>query len=453
MLITTSNNYLSDLDELIIACRSDVTRAYVREAVNCYRASSFRFCIVATWLAVMYDIIVKCQEMAFAGHKPSTAFLAELEKARATADPFSALKLERDLLRRATEEFELLSPVELLDLKRLYEDRNRCSHPSMVREGIPYSPTAELARAHLRNATEHLFSKEPIQGKSVIEWAMKRISSPYFPTSANEAKEFLASGPLKRPSSALLRNLVLVLVKSSVKEKPTDQIVAALGAIHLLHTDDTMNTLQGRLNDIVQHLDDRQIPNVVHLCSGFAPAWSVLSDPVRRMVKECVKGAFSSGELDVIRASLVVPELSEIAAGSMYSLSAVQLGSVLMVRDNGVVIKHVIERLGHAANYAEANDLVDRVLFPVVGEFDSSTVVKLLHAVGCQDQAFYAFRVRSLMVALVARDAVFSEEEVAAWQLIREKLSGSSDREELAQQITESLQSRAGSGLGVDSGL
>ena len=39
---------LVDLDELVLKCRSDQARAYIAEAVACYKAGAFRSCIVAT---------------------------------------------------------------------------------------------------------------------------------------------------------------------------------------------------------------------------------------------------------------------------------------------------------------------------------------------------------------------------------------------------------------------
>jgi hypothetical protein len=55
---------LGDLDELVISCRTEEARAYVSEAVACYKAGAFRACIVATWIAVVYDLLAKIRELA-----------------------------------------------------------------------------------------------------------------------------------------------------------------------------------------------------------------------------------------------------------------------------------------------------------------------------------------------------------------------------------------------------
>lgn len=48
---------LGDLDELVLRCRTEEGRKYITEAVTCYKAGAYRACIVATWVAVVYDLI------------------------------------------------------------------------------------------------------------------------------------------------------------------------------------------------------------------------------------------------------------------------------------------------------------------------------------------------------------------------------------------------------------
>lgn len=60
-------------------------------------------------------------------------------------DLIRSLKFERELIKLAKEKFELLSPIEYIDLERLQNDRNRCAHPSLTSDDQAYSPSAELA--------------------------------------------------------------------------------------------------------------------------------------------------------------------------------------------------------------------------------------------------------------------------------------------------------------------
>jgi hypothetical protein len=58
---------LTDLDELAQATRDPVSRAYVQEAIDAYRAGAYRTTIVAVWIAVIVDIIDKLRELALSG--------------------------------------------------------------------------------------------------------------------------------------------------------------------------------------------------------------------------------------------------------------------------------------------------------------------------------------------------------------------------------------------------
>ena len=76
---------LGDLDELVISCRTEEARSYVSEAVACYKAGAFRACIVAAWIAVVYDLLAKIKELALGGDLEAqriTAEVAELQPER-----------------------------------------------------------------------------------------------------------------------------------------------------------------------------------------------------------------------------------------------------------------------------------------------------------------------------------------------------------------------------------
>src|SRR4030042_449739 len=124
-------NGLADLDELILLCRDDKARSHIAEAVSCYKVGAYRQCIVATWIAVVYDIIHKLQELDLTGDRKARIKLDEYEKIWQDVDIPKALDYERQILDMARGDFELLSAIEYSDLVRIRDDRNRCAHPSM----------------------------------------------------------------------------------------------------------------------------------------------------------------------------------------------------------------------------------------------------------------------------------------------------------------------------------
>ncbi|NOJ99880.1 hypothetical protein HMI51_44315, partial [Corallococcus coralloides] len=118
--------------------------------MSSYRAGAFRAAIVSTWIAVCFDIMQKFHELAIAGDAAAGKEAEALERIRANGDVTAAMRFEKDLLNKAKSPFELVNNLEYIDLTRLYDDRNRCAHPSFVADGEAYSPPGELARLHIR---------------------------------------------------------------------------------------------------------------------------------------------------------------------------------------------------------------------------------------------------------------------------------------------------------------
>src|SRR5262245_4310446 len=72
---------LVDLDELVLMVRDLNSRAYIGEAINTYRGRAYRSALLATWIAVAYDIISKIRELELQGDANASAFVTILDNA------------------------------------------------------------------------------------------------------------------------------------------------------------------------------------------------------------------------------------------------------------------------------------------------------------------------------------------------------------------------------------
>src|SRR5690606_568784 len=113
---------------------------------------------------------------------------------------------------------ELISPLEYVDLERLQSDRHRCAHPSLADESDLYKPSAELARAHIVSAVDHVLRHPPAQGKFALDRMLAQVNSEYFSTKESDAIAAFSTGPLRRARDSLVRNFTIVLVKSAFGE-------------------------------------------------------------------------------------------------------------------------------------------------------------------------------------------------------------------------------------------
>jgi len=58
---------LNNIDELALEVRDANSRSYIEEAIRALRAESYRSAIIATWIAVSYDLTQKIRELANSG--------------------------------------------------------------------------------------------------------------------------------------------------------------------------------------------------------------------------------------------------------------------------------------------------------------------------------------------------------------------------------------------------
>jgi hypothetical protein len=287
---------LADLDELVILCRDDKARLYIVEAVACYRSGAYRSAIVATWIAVCYDIIDKLRELALSGDKAAEQEIAKIERARSSNDLLQTLKFERGILTLAKDQFELISHLEYIDLLRLQEDRNRCAHPSLVSQDQAFNPSGELARLHIRSAVLHLLQHQPVQGKYALERLLQEINSEYFPNTTEKALQAFSSGPLKRPRDSLVRNLVIVLLKTALDPATVHEhlqqayyrFTAALHAVKKLHRQIFDKTFKESFPSVFRALPDNLIHDGIRLLIDLEDYWDTLPQDIRVRIETFV---------------------------------------------------------------------------------------------------------------------------------------------------------------------
>jgi hypothetical protein len=205
---------LASFDELVLRCADDNSRSHIREAVRCYEAGAYRSAIVATYIAVCFDLIEKMRVLAAADDAEAKARVEELEQLQAIqlkGDPTAVpglLRFERKLPELFRDKFEFFGAIEFDQIDRLITDRNRCAHPTFLHSEEPFHPSAEFARLHIRNALELVLTQEPKQGKSALKALRAIITSEYFPTDETEIRNRLEASPLKGARDGLVRAFI-----------------------------------------------------------------------------------------------------------------------------------------------------------------------------------------------------------------------------------------------------
>jgi len=393
---------LSDLDELVLKCRDEKAKNYIREAVSCYKSGAFRSAIVSTWVAVAFDIIDKLKDLSLAGDKEAEKQLDEFEKARKAGDIAKSLKFERDILQISRDKLELISHVEYIDLERLQQDRNRCAHPSMTSDSEIFKPSAELARVHIRSAVEHLLQYPPAQGKSALEGLIKEVDSQYFPADVGKALTSLKNSPIYRARETLVRNFVVVLLKKMLSDpedyKKNMQLASALSAISKMYNAVFDSTLTDKLSNIVKTIEDEDLHRVFDLLRNLSESWEYLDDDVKQKIQSYVE-SLPKGRLEELYFLLPHKGLQKAAKKRVRFASRSELNDALFFDLPEEVAERIVKLFSESSSFDQANSF-SPVVTRYASDFNANQVENIVKSCGDNFEIRNSFEVGSVINSL-----------------------------------------------------
>jgi len=422
---------LSDLDELILRCRGTSAKAYIAEAVACYRGGANRSAIVATWIAVVFDFLDKLKELEMSGDLNAKQKLADFEKSRAANNWKASLEFERQVITLAQHDFELLSPVEALDLDRLLQDRNRCAHPSMSSPEDPYRPSAELARTHIRNAVVHLLSHPPVQGKAALDRLLKEVESEYFPADPETATEFFKTGPLARAREALIRNFVLVLSKTLLRVRASSvarkRRFAALNAVLGMYTEQGERTLAAQLPELIVTVPDDKWYRVLFFLGYVKRSWEFIGDAAQTKARRYVQNAPDEDLGKFLPHAMEVPALRELAIKRLPEASVETLARIVSPDSLPEVVHEAINRFERARSFRTSEKILEFLVLPLAPVFQKTEVERICKAFVTNSQVTYAVGIPNLLLQLFQAMPALTKSTKSIWKAVFDILEGEAD--------------------------
>ncbi len=395
---------LSDLDEAILRCYNKNSAEYLREAIACYRAGAYRSAIVTTWNCVFFDIMEKLRELSLSGDPVSSKQVADFEAATERGDVAKLLSMEKQILDVARTDLEFFGEVELLDLKRIQEDRNRCAHPSVNVSGEIFHPSPDLARSHIVHAIDHLLSFPPSHGKNALNRLLDDVRSDFFPTTVQKALEVLQHSPLARARKSLVRNFLIVLLKGVANDpdyKFTSRATCAIKAYAKINHQIFHETMRSEVTKIVRGLTDSEIDGALKILRIDALAWDGLApDQRNRLVGffENLRGY----NLDSINDTCQIKELEEAANRCSMRLSVEDIRENLWFIVPPVIVDRLIHLYAVAHNFDQAN-IVAKTLIENVSDLTEANAVDIVRRGSENSQVTGSFDFPRLKNALLSR--------------------------------------------------
>lgn len=438
------NKGLADLDELVLRCHDVESREIISEAIASYHVGALRAAIVTTWLAVYFDIASKIRSLAIGGSTAAQGWVADLDRYSNQYDPEQPdtasplLQIEKSILNKAAStDFELISKVELSDLRRLRTDRNRCAHPSMQNAEERFQPSAELVRTHLRNAITFVLSRPPIQGRLAVDRYLSICSDPGFPQVSIDAVEVLKSSRADGISAPNLSTILSSLLNDIFDEATTaverKQRHAAIEATRELFQASFPESFVAPLSNQIQHFEARRW-SIFFALLRFAP-W--IWDYLDMLAKNNSILAVETADMDEVAdrrpvlEALRVEHLKEHAIRRLSDFSIAQLKTSRPAISPTTKLDEGLRRLGDSGSFDETRRIIRNLVSPNVDLLDTDRLDRLLTVYVENFQVTQATVATNFLHRILAELPLESLGPVAGWRAVQEVKSRSHNSEDI----------------------
>ena len=398
---------LTDLDALCLEVRDPLSRSYIDEAVTAYRAGSYKAAIVATYIAVTFDIIAKIRELADAGEAAAATFVSTLDANVASSNISKLLEIEGDLLVKAEATFQFIDPISRRHFERLKEDRNLCAHPAFTTDGPLFAPEPELVRLYIVEAIRNLLALRPVTGKTILSLFDSDFKGNAFPTAAGEVTEYVKARHLANSKPSVHVNLGVILLKAFLKEVPVGWsqnfglIPAVLQAIHDASSEIWAARVRQQAVGLIEQSPDDMLANAFYLLERFPDLCASLSDIARTRLRALVeRHEPTSGDVRPYMA-VASPEFQSLAVTKFSAASREMKVRVITYLAHRAFFPTVCRILSEAGSYRSAETTFSNMVTHFVNVVGPSDLMLLLSAVASNRQAYEAVGIQFTLASFV----------------------------------------------------
>ncbi|EGH44134.1 hypothetical protein PSYPI_17777 [Pseudomonas syringae pv. pisi str. 1704B] len=416
------NEGLYDIEVLANRYRSDQSREHITEAIRCYKAGAYRATIVTAWIAIVFDLLDKIRELSLSGD--ASAKLLENKYAGYVAQINNqnqdgikgALEFERKILETCRDTLQFFDSQQFVDLERLREDRHRCAHPSFQDEGVPYYPSAEQARLHIRNAVMHVLAMPPVQGKAALAKLKTLVASDYFPLDPISAEVHLRDSSLGNGTDALFKGFIDSLVFGFVTA--TDplyhkvQVYVSLNALHQMKPTVVSERLKKNLNNVIISAPDKDFASAAALVAWVKGALETLDAPARDKIRRYVEVGPVAPMLSHFEAFYSMPSLKSVVIERINSLTVNELAIGVTTNLRYAAKHRSIHLLGLARSWDAVNEIFDKLILPLFGYLTAEDIREIIRMPSETGADLISAHSYALFIENVRKHSVIEKEEL-----------------------------------------
>lgn len=375
-------------DELILRCSDENSRVHIREAVQCYESGAYRAAIVTAYVALCFDLIEKLRILAASGDGTADQELTKLQDLQTQRDNGNLqaiaglLEFERSLLELFRDRFEFFGTNEFEELRRLREDRNRCAHPTFFKSTLPYSPSAELARTHIRNALILVLTEEPRQGKAALGELQAVVISKYFPEDTDQAVERLRAAGLSNARDTLLRGFVDALIfgvpdQASPYYNKFSAVKTALRAAIEIKRAISLPRAVVSTNKLLRRPEDEAIRSGAMIALQVQEVGAELDDVAKGVTRQWLAKETSKHLANILRFAMKLDWLRGDAMARVGDLEAANYKNINASAPPEIV-SHAASLYANIQSWDEATRVGDLCAIPLVSRFSEADLRMIL---------------------------------------------------------------------------
>ncbi|WP_440985176.1 hypothetical protein ACQHIH_19045 [Xanthomonas sontii] len=409
---------LLDVELMVERVRGEQAKSFIKEAVLCYKAGAYRSCVVSTWVALIYDFVDKFRELALSGDASAKKLIVEFDRIQSARDTAAALKFEREVLDIARDEYELISAQEQVDLKRLFEDRNRFGHPNINQDAEVLDATPELARAHLRAAVEHVMQRPPVQGKVALSTIRASVDSPHFPRNEKDAIVALSATPLVRAKSVVVREFFLGCITSLIREKldaaQYERCVAAGLATRAMHRAVVDEVISSKMGVIFEKTPDDFLDRLIVLIYKEPDLMGSVSAALRLKLKSSVE-KLDDSKLPLLNFAGEIDFLADDVKKRLSTVTAIQMRDFVQkaaAAPAEVVVERAVDLLEKSKSFDSSNAVISAISEKMLGLISQHQAKRILEA-DSNGEVRWAFSFPELIRRMLAK-RLLSDAQVRA---------------------------------------
>lgn len=401
------NLLLSDMDSLLLKVRNQNSQEYMLEAINAYRAGSFRSAIVSTWISLAFDLISKIRELAAANEFEAAALIKKLDTAIQTQDTKTFLNIEADILNDA-KKLELISHHEFYSLEKLRTDRHLCAHPAYNPNEELFQPSPELVRTHIVHSLLYVLTQKPIQGKKAIHNLLEDLKSPNFPTNFEEVDRFIKSKYLMRAKESFIANAVKVIVKEIIKQNNTNyfdiKFSLALESFMKNKRSETIFIIKNNVNKYINTHETYTLIHILKIMPFDPDIWTILTNENKISIITAIKNN-SDGIMydDFLYKNLNNSEIKTAVFEGISSLSKPKQRNIFQHFLVNEFTDLVVDSFCNSSTYDETKSITNSYFFDYAHFFKVSHLKKILSCATSNSSIRQYFNIEYILKRLFSK--------------------------------------------------